>query len=45
MECPICEAPMTHMGYFSWTCDDCGHRCDGDLPQRAAAAHEEEGAP
>jgi tRNA(Ile2) C34 agmatinyltransferase TiaS len=45
MECPVCEAPMTHLGYFSWTCDDCGHRCEGDLPPGQIAAAEEEGAP
>jgi hypothetical protein len=24
---------MTHMGYFHWACDDCGHQCEGDLPR------------
>jgi hypothetical protein len=43
MECPICNAPMTHLGYFSWTCDDCGHRCDGELPPRVSVS-EEDGA-
>lgn len=45
MECPICEAPMTHLGYFSWTCDDCGHRCDGELPTRLMRQPAEEEAP
>lgn len=44
MDCPICETPMTHMGYFRWTCEDCGHCCDGELPP-ADASGEEEGAP
>jgi hypothetical protein len=25
---------MRHMGYFLWRCEDCGHRCRGDLPIR-----------
>jgi ribosomal protein L37AE/L43A len=44
MECPICEAPMMHMGYFRWSCDDCGYSCNGDLPGDQAPAAEEEGA-
>lgn len=27
---------MTHLGYFSWNCDHCGHRCDGELPPRVS---------
>jgi hypothetical protein len=23
---------MSHLGYFSWSCEHCGHRCKGDLP-------------
>lgn len=42
MECPKCEAPMTHMGYFNWSCDDCGHNCEGDLPRAPAPGAEEE---
>ena len=45
MECPNCEAPMTHMGYFTWSCDDCGHDCSGDLPrERAPHAEDESGS-
>jgi hypothetical protein len=36
---------MTHLGYFSWTCDDCGHRCDGELPPRVSTGDKEDGAP
>lgn len=32
MTCPHCGARMTHQGYFSWQCEACGHRCEGDLP-------------
>ena len=42
MECPVCEEPMTHLGYFNWACDDCGHRCEGDLPR--VPRTDEEGA-
>jgi hypothetical protein len=33
---------MTHMGYFSWSCDDCGHGCEGDLPRDHAPDAEED---
>ena len=42
MECPLCEAPMVHMGYFNWSCDDCGHHCEGDLPGTHAPRVEED---
>jgi tRNA(Ile2) C34 agmatinyltransferase TiaS len=32
MTCPHCGARMTHQGYFSWSCETCGHRCEGELP-------------
>jgi len=36
---------MTHMGYFTWSCDDCGHDCSGDLPrERAPHAEDESGS-
>jgi ribosomal protein L37AE/L43A len=42
MECPNCEAPMTHLGYFTWVCETCGHRCAGDLPAPVARRPAEE---
>jgi hypothetical protein len=41
MECPVCDGPMTHLGYFRWACDECGHDCQGELPP---AASEDESA-
>jgi ribosomal protein L37AE/L43A len=45
MDCPVCAAPMVHMGYFSWACDDCGHSCAGDLPHAHASEVDDEGTP
>lgn len=33
MTCPHCGARMIHLGYFSWACEACGHRCEGELPR------------
>lgn len=33
---------MTHLGYFSWACNGCGHRCEGELPAQPV---DEETAP
>jgi tRNA(Ile2) C34 agmatinyltransferase TiaS len=34
MKCPVCQSRMRHLGYFLWHCEECGHRCRGDLPAR-----------
>jgi len=36
MTCPHCGAQMMHLGYFSWGCEGCGHRCQGELPGATA---------
>ena len=33
---------MVHMGYFSWSCDDCGHNCQGELPHEHAPRAEDD---
>lgn len=34
MKCPVCQSRMRHLGYFLWRCEECDHRCRGDLPAR-----------
>lgn len=37
-ECPDCQVPLTHMGYFTYECPSCHKKSEGDLPERPTHA-------